>query len=399
MNDAQIPNRRRFRDATDRTDASSGAVPAPVTAAPVDLSRQAVATRLTALQRLGYRMLIVSIVLCDALAAFLVFAPSETSSQSHLSRIVWTLLLLTMAVTWRKASDRLRRAFLYTIVLVLFVRWTSAWFGSDDYDRIIAVLTANMILPALLIITAMIHERRTGLVIGAVTLALYAGVGLVGSLRPELDGEPLADWPLGALHAGMNGVLLMMVGWLARTRDEFVVSSAHSIVLLEAAVRDPLTGLFNRRGLEMVLEEGPWHTSDVVVALIDIDHFKRVNDTFGHDEGDAVLRRSGTALLGAVGPDDLVGRLGGEEFLVATRGRSVDEATDFVDRIRRSIAAANDGITASAGWTYWSRGSESHAAARTRADAALYEAKRTGRDRTVRWVDGDRTDEATRPMG
>jgi diguanylate cyclase (GGDEF)-like protein len=143
-----------------------------------------------------------------------------------------------------------------------------------------------------------------------------------------------------------------------------------------------LTGLYNRRQLEDLDPTG----RQFGVLMIDIDHFKRVNDQFGHESGDEVLRRVATAITKSIRPQDLAVRHSGEEFLVV-----LDEGDDAIDRriaerIRGAIAAIDaehlapdDRITASIGVALH-RGRASLAPAVAAADAALYEAKNAGRD-------------------
>ena len=93
---------------------------------------------------------------------------------------------------------------------------------------------------------------------------------------------------------------------------------------------DPLTGVPNRRHLEAVLAEeakrGERFGRTFSVLMVDVDHFKRINDTYGHEAGDAVLRELGQALLKTIRKTDIVGRFGGEEFLMLLPGASVDVA-------------------------------------------------------------------------
>lgn len=163
-----------------------------------------------------------------------------------------------------------------------------------------------------------------------------------------------------------------------------------------AALTDPLTGVLNRRGALRRLEDAQGSARRAAgalsIAMIDIDHFKRVNDSFGHAMGDQVLRYVADHLAHAVGTAGSVGRLGGEEFVVMLPGAPLAEATATVDRARATLAAriirrSDDGssmgrISFSAG-TALSDSTESAGALIARADAALYDAKRMGRDRVV----------------
>ncbi len=163
-----------------------------------------------------------------------------------------------------------------------------------------------------------------------------------------------------------------------------------------AAVTDPLTGVLNRRGAlrRLAAAQGAAReaATALTVAMVDIDHFKRVNDRFGHAMGDEVLRYVAEHLSGAVGAKGHVGRIGGEEFVVVLPDTALAAGTGLVDRARAALAAriirrSDDGssmgrISFSAG-TALDRPSDSTEDLIARADAALYTAKHMGRDRVV----------------
>jgi diguanylate cyclase (GGDEF)-like protein len=166
--------------------------------------------------------------------------------------------------------------------------------------------------------------------------------------------------------------------------------------LRSQAIRDQLTGLYNRRFLEDALtrETGRAARSGepVAVAILDVDHFKRVNDTYGHEAGDAVLRELGQALLKTIRKTDIVGRFGGEEFLMLLPGATVEvaqaRALAVLEAVRAMEVVIPNGaplnhITASIGVAamplHVARGDALVAAA----DAALYQAKGQGRNRVV----------------
>lgn len=158
---------------------------------------------------------------------------------------------------------------------------------------------------------------------------------------------------------------------------------------LEAALIDPLTGLHNRRHMLRHLEGllvGPGGMP-VSVMMIDIDHFKSINDRFGHAEGDVALRAVAEVLRGRVRVFDSVARFGGEEFVIAMPGTRQDEAMAAAERVRYAIAAQAIGaqaltITVSIGVAYGTPAT-SPADLLHEADMALYEAKRGGRNRVV----------------
>lgn len=145
---------------------------------------------------------------------------------------------------------------------------------------------------------------------------------------------------------------------------------------------DPLTGAFNRRKLDAV-SSGDNHA----LILFDLDRFKSVNDRFGHEAGDRILVRTGQIVRSVVRDDDLFVRWGGEEFLVLCPDLSDSDAMRLAERLRAAIAEADFGIgepvTASFGVAP-AAGEENPEALFRRADAAMYRAKQSGRNRVER---------------
>jgi diguanylate cyclase len=162
----------------------------------------------------------------------------------------------------------------------------------------------------------------------------------------------------------------------------------------ELATRDALTGLLNRRAMvELLAREHPRierGQGPLSVALLDIDWFKRINDSLGHGAGDEVLRRFAAILRDQLRAADALARWGGEEFLLLMPGTSLQDAQVVLERLRSELAASAafsdvaPGLTVSfsAGIVEVADG-ESQDGAIDRADRALYQAKQSGRDRIV----------------
>ncbi|KFN41902.1 sensor domain-containing diguanylate cyclase [Arenimonas metalli] len=161
---------------------------------------------------------------------------------------------------------------------------------------------------------------------------------------------------------------------------------AENSELATEASTDALTGLLNRTGLEKVRQEVETQARNApyVVAVLDIDYFKRINDTLGHAAGDEVLRIVGEEIAKGVRGGDIAARYGGEEFLVIMPGTPLAGARTVVERIRRDIAARPDlpmPVTVSAGIAMGLAGRDAPEVLFQQADQALYRAKRRGRDR------------------
>ncbi|MDI1251673.1 diguanylate cyclase [Thermomonas sp.] len=186
----------------------------------------------------------------------------------------------------------------------------------------------------------------------------------------------------------MNADLESLVA--ARTQE--LVEKNQQLEIL--SVTDKLTGLFNRRKLDEEMEEelarSRRYAVDLAIIMVDIDHFKRVNDTYGHGAGDIVLAGVADILRSSTRDSDAVGRLGGEEFVVLCRHSTRDGGLAAAENLRAAIEghafAGVDPITASFGVASY-RDGDTVASLLGRADAALYRAKNSGRNRVEIEID------------
>jgi len=164
---------------------------------------------------------------------------------------------------------------------------------------------------------------------------------------------------------------------------------------MEMAVTDQLTGLYNRRFMEnqiaQLMKRALKSDEKLSIVIADIDHFKKINDVFGHDVGDDVLREFASRLATNFRPTDLCCRIGGEEFVIIMPNTAEDQAASIAERLRRHIADAafksprGDVIpvTVSAGIAGLIGRSDTPDALIRRADQALYSAKTQGRNRIM----------------
>ncbi|HYD42266.1 MAG TPA: GGDEF domain-containing protein [Anaeromyxobacter sp.] len=164
--------------------------------------------------------------------------------------------------------------------------------------------------------------------------------------------------------------------------------------LADLARRDALTGLANRRAFEEALQREVARArrtgAALAVVALDIDHFKRVNDTLGHAAGDLVLAEVAARAQRALRAEDLLARIGGEELAALLPGATLAAAAEVAERIRRAVgdsavavAATTIGVTVSLGCAALVDDEREASALLARADARLYDAKRAGRDRVV----------------
>jgi diguanylate cyclase (GGDEF)-like protein len=164
--------------------------------------------------------------------------------------------------------------------------------------------------------------------------------------------------------------------------------------LEQLAATDSLTGLFNRRYFHQALEREVSRLrrrdGSIALILLDIDHFKKLNDTYGHPMGDVVLKKVGEILRTTLRKGDVLARYGGEEFVILLPEASYRGTRDFAERIRKAIAAAllhpaggRGKVTVSVGWSIFPEDTENSQKLVELADKALYFAKDTGRNRTA----------------
>ena len=211
------------------------------------------------------------------------------------------------------------------------------------------------------------------------------------SSRPEFDATLQASRPWGLLVAG---ILTSTILFFLTTSLVSAWSRAHDL-----SMRDPLTGLYNRRYLEETMQReiprARRHGESVGVIVLDLDLFKQLNDTFGHDAGDHVLERVADLLRAATRGSDIACRFGGEEFAVILPGATLLVARNRAEGIRAALESMKlefDGkplgpITVSAGVASMPPHGQDWGLTLQQADRALYTAKQAGRNRVVAAVD------------
>ncbi len=233
-------------------------------------------------------------------------------------------------------------------------------------------------LPWLVIPSAMAATRFRGRVVFA--FAVLTALVIFGVTVP-VDPSGFADDPrlvltTMALLVSLTSVTAALTGAELKHRDN--------------AVLDPLTGLLNRQALEMrlvELEQQAGLTGGSVCAILaDLDHFKAVNDTYGHERGDCVLRDCAYEMRKTLRSFELIYRLGGEEFVVLLPGRDVAGGVEVASRLREAVESSHPGgldLTLSLGVAAASGPDVRHEPLLRAADAALYEAKHGGRNRVA----------------
>lgn len=222
------------------------------------------------------------------------------------------------------------------------------------------------------------HDRRYN----ALEIPMIARGEILGLLQIFTKGDDAprklsAAAPLGAAIADAMSLALANLGLRDRLRSQ--------------ALRDPLTNLYNRRYMEDTLQRvvrlADREKREVSVIMIDLDHFKRLNDSYGHAKGDAVLRDVAGLIVGNLRESDFACRYGGEELLVILPYCGIEMAAQKAERLRAGVEALSEPggaqITASFGVATIPATSASVAELMSASDAALYRAKQEGRNRVV----------------
>jgi diguanylate cyclase (GGDEF)-like protein len=248
------------------------------------------------------------------------------------------------------------------LVLVALVREAEGGAGATS--------TPMLALP---VIWFALYGNRIELAISAVgaglVIALPVAIGGADAGYPDSELRAAATW-LGVL--GIGGYA---ISTLVRQRELLLADVA------ALARTDPLTGLANRRGWQELLRReiarAERNDGSFSVALVDLDRFKDFNDRNGHAAGDRLLKEAAARWSGQIRDMDLIARYGGEEFALLLPGAGFADAAAVIERIRSHTPT---GITVSGGIAEWD-GSEDPDALLARADGALYDAKRNGRDR------------------
>ncbi len=278
---------------------------------------------------------------------------------------------------------------------------TLATWGLDSYLARSAGSSLFIIIGALEYLEALRRNPRrlSALIRRAAGTAVFAfillhGVRIVLLLSSEAPGTRLLDGNAVSLYA-FSFTLFFSVFWaglvlVIDTADLVTRLEQGNAILKEMATTDELTGLSNRHSLESIIvsemERSVRYREALSLIIFDIDHFKRVNDTHGHQTGDAVLRRLAAITGQLIREPDSLFRWGGEEFLILAPHTDLAGAVVLAEKLRLAIAADPFAgavpISASFGVAQWQNGDQREAWFK-QADQALYRAKNAGRNRVV----------------
>ncbi len=266
---------------------------------------------------------------------------------------------------------------------------------------IVAGLCAAINAQHLFVLLRTQRAARFGQTIGVTLVGSWlVGLTCVYGLRaihaiafPQGDSGLLTQTAIQVAYTASFTVcnLMLVLGFATMASDDVRAR------IEEQAIRDPLTAALNRRALSEALARELSRCRrrghPLSVLMLDIDHFKRINDEFGHPVGDRVLVHLCRRLAALMRPHDVFARYGGEEFLIALPETDAVAAKKAAQRILFELAAADDSelppITVSIGVAQWMASGESVDSLVARADCALYLAKQNGRNRIEVTVEGD----------
>jgi diguanylate cyclase (GGDEF)-like protein len=308
------------------------------------------------------------------------------------------ILATAYGMMWAGARNFDGRATSAPLVLAGAVIWLiacriEAFFTSPQART--ALMSVVVVSYSLLSAWELWRRRREGLIFRLPVILLLlvhaaffvVRIPLAGALPLPTDSEEIpSGWWTFTMFEGVFFAFCIPYLFGAMARERMVLGYKH------ASLIDPLTGVGNRRAFfergEKLLHRNAFDRRPTVLLLFDLDRFKRINDTFGHHVGDQVLMGFCGAATAALRPDDLFGRLGGEEFASLLPHTSLDEGLAVAERIRSNFEAAalavganTSAATVSVGVAMSIDSGRNLADIIKAADRALYRAKANGRNR------------------
>ena len=237
------------------------------------------------------------------------------------------------------------------------------------------------------------YNWRVCVLTGLLALGQYAAIVAYATTHWDLDDPRFAPFKAGTFDWNIIGARFVLLT-AAAVLSTFIVIRARRLQQMSAV--DRLTGVFNRSAFEQHLAEeadrSRRYARPFAVAILDVDHFKRFNDTHGHAGGDVVLRAVAQTLRRSVRKSDILARYGGEEFALILPETTAELVVAKLEVLRLAVADAkislgkrkrHVGVTVSIGVASWPDDGASTEDVVACADERLYEAKRRGRDRTV----------------
>lgn len=327
---------------------------------------------------------------------FKAYTATATPYDQVIFPILTVLCLGLFLVLWRTPTA------LVWIELSLFVGTALSLLGrlfeilfapetSLDPNHLAAFSDLLYWFPLVYVLAFLMFESRRRLLVGSlVFFGISVILGLTHGIGEWLSRGEMAElYLLGRFYlANAAYIVLLMVS--VRLNEQYVRVRTLAETMTHLAHTDTLIQIANRRELDVAIareiNRAIRHSQPLSLIMFDLDHFKQVNDTYGHDTGDTVLKKAAHTVRGLLRIPDLLGRWGGEEFLIITPQTDSAQASALAERLRQAIASCSlervGSITASFGVAQY-RSQESPAEWLNRADDALYTAKQGGRNQVA----------------
>lgn len=298
----------------------------------------------------------------------------QLSWQTLLIRSMVIIPLAVVVVAYRITSNY-RIMSVISLVMVHAIIWGNIWAGSFMTDQ-------SYVNEGFLFVSFIL------LLVAFSAPPFYAMVAQLGLIANILLADRLYHFPNLAVILSFNIQVILLLCLLDLVITGFYYDHYITRKKLEFALfHDPLTQVFNRRQLHKVMGQGhdlSFLSDAIAIVIMDVDHFKQVNDSYGHDEGDRILQFVADCIRHCLrGPDMLI-RWGGEEFVAILFDCQPDQASRVAERIRTSVEKSVNGvckITVSLGVAIYQGGDCFETI--KKADQALYVAKHSGRNRVV----------------
>ncbi len=269
------------------------------------------------------------------------------------------------------------------LLFITFIYIPFLYFQTAGYDG-----TALLFAQLGIFLLAIVFSGKARIIIIALNILNYLACIIVSQLYPQLVTPH--NGPVALLIDLIVALILSFTGLAILTIYISKVFADNSNTLAELSIRDALTGVYNRRFmtdfLQRELDRARQTGSRVYVLMLDIDHFKRINDTYGHGFGDHVLLACAQAIQNTLRKSDVIVRYGGEEFAIIMPAQTPVKVADIAERIRQAISSLrfryNVTITVSIGIEE-SQPDDTIEDILIRADQCMYKAKQNGRNRVV----------------
>lgn len=307
----------------------------------------------------------------------------------------WSFIAVLVVVAVMPVRVRMKVSKLL-LVFTAFVYLPFLFFQAAGYDG-----TAGLFVIIVVFLFTFLFNGKTRVVLVGLNLILWIVICTINFMHPELI-VPHAGEQAKFIDYVMAATLTMVVSAIIGSyyRNQFDKETMrikllnkeleeNNKILEEITVRDALTNLYNRRNLTdrvnadiEKIEEG----ESLFLLVIDLDHFKKINDTYGHQVGDEVIVKFAEALRNSVREGDVLSRIGGEEFIAVLYGIDKNVAMEIAERIRKNVSEMTFSqelhVTTSIG-VVPVRSGDNYDLVFSRADACMYQAKEQGRNRVV----------------